>query len=162
MSEILTYRENFSRTLRIAYPVMLSQVGHIMVGIVDSIMVGQLGPDPLAASSFANSVFHVFLMFGIGVSFGITPLVAQSVGQKDEGAITRLLRQGIVLCIVAGILLCLGLFGVSFLLPYMRQTPEVLDLGQAYYFIIAGSIVPLMIFQAFKQFTEGLSVTRQP
>lgn len=161
MTELLSYKTNFSRTLRIAYPVMLSQIGHIFVGIADSLMVGQLGPEPLAASSFANSVFSVFLMFGIGISFGITPLVAQAVGQGDQSTITRVLRQGIVLCAATGLLLLVGLVLVYFLLPYLGQTTGVVRLSGPYYLIIASSIIPLMLFQNFKQFTEGLSVTRQ-
>ena len=140
---------------------MLSQLGHIMVGVIDSIMVGQLGPQPLAASAFANSIFHVFLMFGIGISFGITPLVAQSDGQNDSDTITRILRHGIILCLVTGLVLFGALAGTSLLLPYLDQTPQVLELGTSYYFIIASSVIPLMFFQNFKQFTEGLSITRQ-
>lgn len=161
MTELLGYKDNFSKTLKIAYPVMLSQVGHILVGIIDSLMVGQLGPEPLAASSFVGSVFSVFLMFGIGLSFGITPLVAQSDGKKDDDTITRVLRQGIILCAIAGFVLLLGLGLVYFALPYLGQTEQVVSLGKPYYLIIASSIVPLMIFQNFKQFTEGLSVTKQ-
>lgn len=161
MTELLTYKTNFSKTLKIAYPVMLSQIGHILVGIIDSLMVGQLGPEPLAASSFANSVFSVFLMFGIGLSFGITPLVAQADGKKDEGTITRVLRQGIILCTVAGLVLFAGLWLVYYALPYLGQTEQVVNLGGPYYLIIASSIIPFMIFQNFKQFAEGLSVTKQ-
>ncbi len=161
MTELLSYKDNFSKTLKIAYPVMLSQIGHILVGIIDSLMVGQLGPEPLAASSFVGSVFSVFMMFGIGLSFGITPLVAQSDGKKDHDTITRVLRQGIILCAIAGFVLLLGLGLVYYALPYLGQTEQVVSLGKPYYLIIASSIVPLMIFQNFKQFTEGLSVTKQ-
>jgi len=140
---------------------MLSQLGHILVGVIDSIMVGQLGPEPLAASAFANSIFHVFLMFGIGISFGITPLVAQADGQNDQSTITRVLRHGIILCLVTGIVLFALLAATSGLLPYLGQTESVIDLGIPYYLIISASIVPLMIFQNFKQFTEGLSFTKQ-
>ena len=157
----LSYRDNFKKTIRIAYPVMLSQLGHILVGVIDSMMVGQLGPEPLAASAFANSIFHVFLMFGIGISFGITPLVAQADGKRNQLTITRLLRHGIILCLVSGLVLFGLLAATSGLLPYLGQTGAVLELGRPYYLIISGSIIPLMIFQSFKQFTEGLSITRQ-
>lgn len=140
---------------------MLSQLGHILVGVIDSIMVGRLGPEPLAASAFANSVFHVFLMFGIGISFGITPLVAQADGQTDQSTITRVLRHGIILCLVTGLVLFGLLTATTGLLPYLGQTASVLDLGTPYYLIIASSIIPLMVFQNFKQFTEGLSITKQ-
>jgi len=156
----LSYKNHFNKTLYLAYPVMLSQLGHIMVGIVDSIMVGQIGPSPLAASAFANNFLGVFLMFGIGISYGITPLVAQAVGKADVSKITRLLRHGIILCGAVGLLLFMLLFGVSYLFPYMSQPEEVVSMGTPYFLIISSSLIPLMIFQNFRQFSEGLSVTK--
>ena len=105
MAQLLSYKDHFNKTVLLAYPVMLSQLGHIMVGIVDSIMVGQLGPKELAASSFASNFLAVFMMFGIGVSYGITPMVAQADGKKDNDLITRFLRHGIILCLVLGLLM---------------------------------------------------------
>lgn len=156
----LSYKTHFNKTFYLAYPVMLSQLGHIMVGIADSIMVGQIGPTPLAASAFANNFLGVFLMFGIGLSYGITPLVAQADGQSDTGKITRLLRHGIILCGGSGVLLFALLFGVSFLFPFMNQPEEVVQLGTPYFLIIASSLIPLMVFQNFRQFSEGMSVTK--
>ena len=159
--EVYSYRYHFSKTFRIAYPVMLSQLGHILVGIADSVMVGRIGAEPLAAASLANSIFHVLLMFGIGLSYGITPLVAQADGEGDDHKITRLLRHGLILCLLAGTGLFLLLFSGSSVLKYLDQPFEVVELAGPYLIIIAVSIVPLMFFQSFKQFAEGLSSTRQ-
>ncbi|OEJ99648.1 MATE family efflux transporter [Roseivirga misakiensis] len=158
--EQLSYKSHLNKTLRLAYPVMLSQLGHILVGIVDSIMVGQIGPSALAASAFANNFLGVFLMFGIGVSYGITPLVAQADGKSDSTKIIRLLRHGIILCSLVGLLLFLILYGTSSLFPLMNQPEEVVALGTPYFIIISSSLIPLMIFQNFRQFAEGLSITK--
>ena len=160
-TELLPYKTHFRKTFNLAYPVMLSQLGHVFVGIVDSVMVGQLGTEPLAASSFANSIFHVFVMFGIGISYGITPLIAQADGEGDNDTITRVLRNGIIMCSVAGLILFGGLFATSFFLDMMNQPEAVVELGAPYFLIIASSIIPLMFFQGFRQFAEGLSVTKQ-
>ena len=159
--EKLSYRQHFTKTFSIAYPVMLSQLGHILVGIADSIMVGRAGTELLAAASLANSIFHVLLMFGIGLSYGITPLVAQADGEGDDHKITRLLRHGLLLCLVAGIVLFLILFFSSSVLGYMDQPARVVELAGPYLIIIGVSIIPLMFFQNFKQFSEGLSFTKQ-
>jgi len=156
----LSYKSHFKRTYLLAYPVMLSQLGHIMVGIVDSIMVGQLGATELAASSFANNFMGMFLMFGIGVTYGITPLVAQADGKKDFTKISRLLRHGIILSLVIGVVLVFFLFGLSEAFPYMSQPEEVVALGKPYFLIIASSLLPLLLFQGFRQFAEGMSVTK--
>lgn len=160
MTLLKPYREHLNKTFVLAYPVMLSQLGHIMVGVVDSIMVGSLGPTPLAASSFANNFMAVFLMFGIGVSYGITPLVAQSDGRGEENKITRLLRHGIVLCFLLGLALWGLLAALSITFPLLGQPQDVIALGKPYFFIIASSLVPLMLFQCFRQFAEGLSITK--
>ncbi|NVJ48679.1 MAG: MATE family efflux transporter, partial [Cytophagia bacterium] len=160
MAELLSYRGHFNKTLNLAYPVMLSQLGHIMVGVVDSIMVGQLGPTELAASSFANNFMGVFMMFGIGVTYGITPMVAQADGKKDHDKITRLLRHGIILSILVGIVLTLFMYVLTTAFPYMSQPDDVIRLGKPYFFIIATSLFPLIVFQGFRQFAEGMSVTK--
>lgn len=139
---------------------MLSQLGHIMVGIVDSIMVGQLGPTELAASSFANNFMAVFMMFGIGVTYGITPMVAQADGKQDQSKLVRLLRHGIILSLIVGVFLVLLMFSLSTLFPYMRQPDEVIEIGRPYFFIIASSLFPMLVFQGFRQFSEGMSVTK--
>jgi len=119
-----------------------------------------LGPTELAASSFANNFMAVFMMFGIGVTYGITPMVAQADGKKDHGKLTRLLRHGIILSILAGLFLALLMFALSALFPFMKQPEEVIRLGKPYFFIIASSLLPLIIFQGFRQFAEGMSVTK--
>jgi len=139
---------------------MLSQMGHVLVGIVDSIMVGQIGKEPLAASAFANNSLGIFLMFGIGLSYGITPLVAQADGQQDDAMIVRVLRHGILLCGIAGAALFILLLGLAQLMPYMGQPLDVMSMGKPYFLIIASSLVPLMFFQCFRQFAEGKSITK--
>lgn len=71
--DTFTYKQHFSRNFTLAYPVVLSQLGHIMVSVFDSLMVGQIGTLPLAAASLGNSIFTITLVFGLGVSYSITP-----------------------------------------------------------------------------------------
>ena len=86
------YLKQSKITFLLAYPVMLSQLGQIMVGVSDSVMVGQLGTAPLAGVSLGNSIFILFLTFGIGISYGITPHVAKADGEKNSAAIIQLLK----------------------------------------------------------------------
>lgn len=160
MAELQSYRYHFKKTVNLAYPVMLSQMGHILVGIVDSVMVGQLGSTELAASAFANNTLSIFLMFGIGLSYGITPLVAQADGNQDDAMIVRVLRHGILLCGIAGVVIFLLLLGLSQFVSLMGQPADVVTLGKPYFLIIVGSLIPLMIFQSFRQFAEGKSITK--
>lgn len=155
-----SYRIHFQKTFSIAYPVMLSQLGHILVGVADSIMVGKLGAQPLAAVSLANSIFSVVLMFGIGVSIAVTPLVATADGEGNHERSGLIFKHGLLINAILGVLLCILIIGASFLLYSFGQPPQVVDLTIPYLAIIAASLIPFMLFQSYKQYAEGLSFTR--
>jgi MATE family multidrug resistance protein len=147
-------------TLRLAAPVMLSQLGHVTVSVADSVMVGRLGTVPLAAASLANVIFHVILMFAIGVSYGLTPLVAQAHGRGDSEAPARYLRHAMLLNFVLSVVLFLVVLALGPGLALLEQPQDVVREALPYLNIITFSLVPLMLFQTFRQFAEGLSNTR--
>jgi len=147
-------------TFLIAYPIVLSQLGHITVGVADSIMVGELGTEPLAAVSLANSIFSLVLMFGIGVSMAITPLVAAADGEGDRLSSGIIFRHGLVINLATAGLLGLLILASSSLLPWLEQPERVVQLTVPYLLIITASLLPFMFFQTFKQYAEGLSYTR--
>ncbi len=137
-------------------------LGHTFVAFADNIMVGQLGTAELAAVSLGNSFVFIAMSLGIGFSTAITPLVAEADGAKDRAAGKSALKHGLVLCTLLG----LSLFGLILLakplMHHMKQPPEVVELALPYLDLVAFSLVPLIIFQAFKQFSEGLSQTKYP
>lgn len=155
-----SYRSHVKINFLLAYPVMLSQFGHIMVGVADSIMVGQLGAVPLAAASLGNVIFQFLLAFGIGLSYAITPLVSSADGSGNKGTIADLLRHGTIINGVGGFLLFLLVFIGGEFLWYMNQPEEVVEIAIPYLNIITFSLIPLMFFQTYRQFAEGLSFTR--
>jgi multidrug resistance protein, MATE family len=155
------FKKHFRENFFLAYPVVLSQLGHILVSVADSIMVGQLGTLPLAAASLGNSIFTVVMVFGIGLSFSITPLVASSHGRKNKKRISLLLINGVLVSSGAGVLLFLSGYLISPLLLHLDQPAQVVKLAIPYFHILCLSMVPLMFFQGFKQFAEGLSLTKQ-
>ena len=155
-----TIREHINKNFTLAWPVMLSQLGHMMVSVADSVMVGQLGATPLAAASLANVIFHLVLMFGIGVSYGITPLVAAADGESDSERAGNLFRHAFVINLLAAVLLFLIIIFAAPGLRYLDQPADVVELAIPYLGIITFSIIPLMIFQTGRQFAEGLSMTR--
>ncbi len=158
---LVNFRKHFSKTFYLAYPVMLSQLGQVMVGVADSVMVGQLGAVPLAAASLANSIFFVVLMFGIGVSMAITPLVAMADGNRKYKRIAKLFRHSFVINLATGFILIILILLFAPTLQYMNQPDAVVDLAIPYLVIITLSLLPFMFFQTFKQFAEGLSQTKQ-
>ncbi|MEP2025227.1 MAG: MATE family efflux transporter [Reichenbachiella sp.] len=157
----MTLKEHFRTNITLAYPVMLSQMGHILVAVADSMMVGRLGTVPLASVSLANSVFSVIMLFGLGVSYGMTPLIASADGANDKRMGAKFFKHGVYLNSALGIiLLFIGLI-VGEGLILLDQDTEVLAGALPYFNILVLSLLPLMVFQSFRQFAEGLSMTRQ-
>lgn len=162
MSSIFSpdYIKSYRATFHLAYPVVLSQLGHIMVGVVDTAMVGQIGTIPQAAVALSNSLYTLVLVFGLGVSYGVTPLVAAADSSNDIKQNSELLKHGIVINTVLGILLFALLFFLSPVLNLFNQKQQVVDLAIPFLNVMMLGMIPLCIFSGFKQFTEGLSFTR--
>lgn len=139
---------------------MLGQLGHVAVGLADNIMVGQLGAAPLAAVSLGNSLVFIALALGIGFSFAITPLIAEADGSGGIEEGKSYFHHGVIMCAVNGIILFLLLLLAKPILYHLDQPPEVVALAIPYLEIVAFSMIPLMIFQGFKQFADGLSMTK--
>ncbi len=139
---------------------MLGQLGHIVVGLVDNVMVGKLGAAALASVSLANGLMFIFLSLGMGFTFAITPLIAEADAEKNTKKGREIFQHGIFLSIILGFIIC-GLLLVSQnLMNYMQQPQEVVELAIPYYKVIAYSMIPVMIFQGIKQFADGLSLTK--
>ena len=158
--QLSSYTREFKTNLSIAYPVMLGQLGHVLVALADNLMVGRLGAAPLAAVSLGNSLIFIAMSLGIGFSFAITPLIAEADGAHNIEKGRSYFHHGVILCSVNGIFLFLLLLLARPLLYYLDQPEEVVNLAIPYLNIVAFSLVPLMIFQAYKQFADGLSQTR--
>ena len=145
----------------LAYPVVISQLGHMFTMVADSVMVGQLGTVPLAACALGNSISGIFLVSGIGISQGVTPLVAQENGKNNKSICGEYLEQGVIISLVTGILLFALVAIIAQKLSILGQPEEVATATKDFLIIIGASIVPLMIFQSFRQFAEGLGYTKQ-
>ena len=160
MNFLSPYTKEFSYNLKLAYPVIVGMVGHTLVGFVDNAMVGQLGTSKLAAISLGNSFVFLAMSFGIGFSTAITPLVAESNARKNTIRTKKILNNGIISCTILGIILTLLVLVAKPIVFYMGQPDEVVNIAYPYISWVAISLLPLIIFQAFKQFSDGLSFTK--
>ncbi len=157
------YKPHYKENLTLAIPVVISQLGHTLVHTADSIIVGQFaGTIPLAAVSLVNSIFMIVMVIGIGISYGLTPLIAQENGKGNFEECGKLLINSLLINAFFGILLFGVLyFGSVFFLDHLNQTPEVVAQAKPYLNLLGFSIIPLMLFLTFKQFAEGLGFTKQ-
>ena len=157
---LTTYTKEFSYNLRLAYPIILGMLGHTVVGIVDNIMVGKIGPDELAAVSLGNSFVFIAMSLGIGFSTAITPLVAEADGKHNIEDGRSAFHHGLYLCTILGFALFTIIFFSKPLISFMGQPEHVVELAKPYLDIVAFSLIPLIMFQAYKQFADGMSETK--
>lgn len=137
-------------------------LGHQVVALVDNIMVGQLGTAELAAVSLGNSFMFIAMSVGIGFSTAITPLVAEADGEKDREKGKSSFKHGLFLCTVIGIFLFGMVLSFKPVMYSMGQPEEVVNLAMPYLNLVALSLIPMIVFQAFKQFSDGMSMTKYP
>jgi MATE family multidrug resistance protein len=135
-------------------------LGHTLIGIVDNIMVGKLGSTELAAVSLGNSLIFVAMSLGIGFSTAITPIVAEADAEKDVSKIRLAFHNGLFLCIILGFMLFFLVVLAKPIMEMLHQPKEVIALAKPFVDWVAFSLVPLIIYQGYKQFADGLSMTK--
>lgn len=162
IASLQKYTKEFRYNWKLASPVITGMLGHTLVSFVDNVMVGQMGTAELAAVSLGNSFLFIAMSLGIGFSTAITPLVAESDSEANFASGQSVLKHGVFLCT----LLSVALFGLILLgkplMSLMQQPEEVVALALPYLDLVAISLIPLIIFQAFKQFSDGMSKTVFP
>lgn len=139
---------------------MLSQVGQVTVHLVDNMMVGHVGTTELAASSFANNVFMIGMYFGMGITYGLTPLIGNAFSKGKFDEVSSLLKNGVFTHFAAALVLSAVMFGIYFTLPLLGQPADVLKLAQPYFLLLCASYLPFMLFFSLKQFFEGIGNTK--
>lgn len=170
------YIPYYKRNLKVAFPVMITQIGASLVGLIDSIMVGHYATADFAAVSFSNAIFFTVMVFAMGLLMGVTPLVGFAVGEgqrggeatgdrlqatggEAEGRIAALFRNGVILTVGVCVMMVLLLGSLYPFLDHFGQEPVVIEAARMYYLYIIISIVPFLFFCFFKQFLEGLGNT---
>ena len=163
------YKEN----LRLALPVILSQIGQITLQLADTAMVGAYGgddPTPLASVSFATNIFFIVFISTLGLTFGLTPLIGERYAQQRIRHIQELLQNGFLLYSIIGVVATLVLIFSKGLFPIMASIMMgdsqdasiggVVDMAIPYYNTLMWSLFPIMIWATIKQFLEGIGNTR--
>ncbi|MBR4516935.1 MAG: MATE family efflux transporter [Bacteroidaceae bacterium] len=141
---------------------MLGQMSTIVMGFADTLMVGRYGTDELAAAGFVNNILGLLIVGGMGFSYGITPVVGALLGEGRTHTIAGKLRNGLFACTAVGLLLMLLAALLLLSLPLLGQPEELLPLMRSYLFVLLLSLLPQMVFNAYKQFSDGIKDTATP
>ncbi len=154
--------QEIRKTLLLGWPIVLGNLTQMVLGIIDAAMVGAIHSSQLAAASLVNNIIGIPLIFGFGLTFALSPLVAAAQGSGDDDLPMRILYNGlwVVVAISTGMALALTL-GID-IVYHMGQDRIVADLAQPYLRWMAWGMVPMVVFMAIKQFADGLGYTRLP
>jgi multidrug resistance protein, MATE family len=154
------FRNEIKKTLLLSIPIVVGQLGQLLMSVVDNIMVGKIGVEALAAASVANAIFNVIMVIGFGLTMAVTPLTAIAYGAGKHRECGVVLRQGILINLFSGVLLCAITFIFSEYIYLLNQPDEIVGAASLYMKVLGFSMLPLMLFQSYRQFAEGVSFLR--
>ncbi len=155
-----SWRFEIRRVLALAIPVVIAQVGNMLMGTVDTMMVGRVGEDALAAAALGNAWFYAVLLMGQGVVHGIDPLVTQAHGARNAEGTAHALQRGIVIALIASVPLCLLLSFTEEVLLLSGQSPELAALAHRYISVQIPSLPLFLLFMALRQYLQGRELMR--
>ena len=148
------------KTLNLAFPIILGEVAQMMLGIIDTAMVGAVGYKQLAAAALVMSVMNIPFVFGIGITISVSQMVSMAHGRRDGKLVSHYLFNGFWLCAISAVIISLGIELSKNILFHLDQDPEVARLALPYLQIMGWSVIPMLLFLALKQFTDGLEFTK--
>jgi len=154
------YKPHYKALLSLGLPIVIGQIGVIVVGFADTLMIGHYSPNSLSAAAFANNVFNLFIIFGMGFSYGLTPIVGGLFGRKDLASAGGVLKNSLFANFLLAILLTLIMTILYFNIENLGQPQELIPLIKPYFIVLLISIVFVMMFNGFKQFADGINDTQ--
>ena len=154
------YKSFFKKIIQLSYPIVIGQLGIVLMGTADVIMVGKLESINLAAVSLANSIYFVICILGIGTLSAVSPLVAQSKGAEKPAECGSLFKQAIVAACILSIFICGIVYVLTQNLHWFGQSEKLIALTKNYLHLLNLGTLPLLIFIAIKQYSDGLGFTK--
>lgn len=156
------YKSDYKKILKLGLPILIGQLGMIVVGFADNIMVGRYSTAALASASLVNNLFNVAIFACLGFTYGLTPLIGALYAQKRDGAIGSLLKNGLLLntFFSIGVILIMGVIYLN--LERMGQPEELMPLIKPYYLIYLAGLLPVALFNVYAQWAYAINRTQMP
>ncbi len=148
------------KTLRLSFPIILGELAQMALHIIDTAMIGALGYKQLAAGSLVLAVLNVPFVIGIGMTISVSQMVAMAYGQNDKQKVSHYFYNGFWLCVTTAVIISGGLVMGKNILFHLKQDEEVARLAVPFLELMGWSVIPMLLFMALKQFTDGLEYTR--
>ena len=154
--------KHYKALFKLGIPIVIGQLGMIVLGFADTLMIGHHSTEDLAAASFVNNMFNLAIIFATGFSYGLTPIVGSLFGTNQKAAVGHTLKNALWANGLVGTLLILAMGTLYFNLHHLGQPEELLPLIRPYYLTLLVSLIFVMLFNAFKQFADGITDTQTP
>lgn len=155
-----TYKSHYKALFFLGLPIVIGQVGVIILGFADTLMIGHHSTEELGAASFVNNVFNLVIIFSVGFSYGLTPIVGELYGTRQFPPAGQALRCSLLANFLIAVLLTV-IMGVLWLnVENLGQPEELIPLIKPYYLVLLASLMFVMLFNGFKQFTDGITDTK--
>ncbi len=152
----------YKEILKLGLPILVGQIGNIVLGFADNIMVGRYSTEALASASFVNNVFNIALFCCMGFSWGLTPLVGALFARKEEDKIGAMVRNGLRLNLVFTLIICAAMLALYFNIHRLGQPEHLLPIIRPYYLIFLAGILPMTVFNVFAQWSYAINNTKLP
>ena len=154
--------QHYKALFKLGLPIVIGQLGMIVLGFADTLMIGHHSTEDLAGASFVNNIFNLAIIFATGFSYGLTPIVGSLFGQGEQKAVGRTLKNALLVNGLIGILLTIVMGALYLNIHRLGQPEELLPLMRPYYMVLLISLMFVMLFNAFKQFADGITDTQTP
>lgn len=155
-----TYQNHYKALLSLGIPIVIGQVGVIVLGFADTLMIGHHSTPELGAASFVNNMFTLVIIFSTGFSYGLTPVVGSLYGNSKFESAGQALRCSLLANLIVGVLLTLIMGFLYLNVEHLKQPEELLPLIKPYYMVLLISLIFVLLFNGFKQFTDGITDTK--
>lgn len=152
----MEYKQHIKSLVLLGLPIIIGQLGNIVTGLADTVMVGQHSTDELAAASFVNNVINAFIILGTGFSFNYTPIIGEHIAINKRIAIGGWLKNSLMANTTTTALILLVLFLIYINVGYLGQPEELMPLIRPYYLVLLSSVLFVMLSNTFRQFVEGI------
>ena len=154
------YKQHYKALLYLGLPIVIGQLGVIILGFADTLMVGHYNTESLGAASFVNNVINLIIIFCTGFSYGLTPIVGGLFGRKRLEEAGQALKCSLWANILVGVLITFIMLIVYWNVERLGQPEELIHLIKPYFLVLIASLIFVMIFNGFKQFTDGITDTK--
>ena len=152
--------DHYNALLKLGLPIVIGQIGVIVLGFADTLMIGHYSTEGLAAASFVNNMFNLAIIFCTGFSYGLTPVVGSLFGQKKIDGVGGILKNSLAANTLLAVLVCVIMGGLYASLGSLGQPEELLPYMRPYFLVLLASLPFVLWFNAFKQFSDGITDTK--